>query len=68
MAHDNRKPQTLKTAENGNTIDPHSGIEIRNTDNGLKCGDIDSPQHTRKLTEKEIATQIKRAGDNDGNC
>ena len=51
-----------------NTIDPHSGNEIRRTDNDLKCGDVLAPQHTRPLTLDEIAEQIAKAGDADGNC
>lgn len=52
----------------GYTVDPHSGNEIRRTDNSLKCGDVLAPQHTRPLTPDEIAEQIAKAGDADGNC
>lgn len=53
-----------------NTIDPHSGNEIRRTDNDLKCGDVLAPQHTRPLTVYEIREQLTKAkaGDADGNC
>lgn len=47
---------------NGKTVDPYSGKEIRRTDNGLKDGDIESPQHKRPLTSPEIAVQIAKAG------
>jgi len=46
------------------TIDPESGKEIRLTDNGLKEGDLEAPQHARPLTEDEIAELVGKAVDN----
>lgn len=68
MAHDKREMQLLRQAPSGNTIDPETGNEIRRTDNGLKGGDVESPQHRRPLTAAEIAAQIAKAGEVNGNC
>lgn len=68
MAHEQRDMELLRQAPNGNTLDPQSGNEIRRTDNGLKCGDVDSPQHNRPLSDAEIAAQIAKAVSADGEC
>lgn len=44
------------------TKDNNTGIEIRKTDNGLKEGDLASPQDARMLSEEEIAMLIEKAG------
>lgn len=52
----------------GNTVDRYSGLEIRRTDNGMKEGDIESPQVARLLTPEEIEELISKgeAGNGDG--
>lgn len=61
-----REMELLRTADNGNTLDPFTGNEIRRTDNGLKQGDIEAPQHQRPLADTEIAVQIAKAGGTNG--
>lgn len=68
MAHEQRDMELLRQAPNGNTLDPQSGNEIRRTDNSLKCGDVESPQHKRPLSAAEIAVQIAKAVSVNGEC
>ena len=68
MAHTEREMELLRQTPSGNTLDPSTGNEIRRTDNGLKCGDVESPQHRRPLTDAEIAVQIAKAGEVNGDC
>ena len=41
------------------TVDAQSGNPIRKTDNGLRYGDMEAPQHARPLTNDEIAEIVK---------
>lgn len=45
------------------TKDNNTGIAIRMTDNGLKEGDLESPQDKRVLTECEIKEILATVGD-----
>ena len=47
-----------------NNVDTFSGLEIRPTDNGMKEGDIESPQYDRLLTADEIAEIIAKGAEN----
>lgn len=48
--------------------DPLTGLDVRVTDNGLKDCDVEGPQVQRVLTASEIAEQIEKAGEQNGNC
>ena len=49
-----------------NTVDNFSGLEIRRTDNGMKEGDVESPQVDRLLTSDEIAELIAKGVEANG--
>ena len=48
------------------TRDPQSGNAIRLTDNGMKEGDVESPQVDRLLTPDEIAELIAKGVEANG--